>query len=584
MFFLPSFKQALLGVAILCLIIGFLAYPVLPSHGLINVLILALPLFVLTFVADIFVSKVFLKGDPIFLSRRTLVLSLFSLGFWLPFIAIGAGLSFWFGWLIWVKLSLLGYAAILTLRIIVFIATSAAASWRRGIAALLQPTLCVVVFLAFWVGISSGVEWQFLPFIIVAPVIAFMAGLLFFYPLERLGKRTCSVSSIPLFKAFIINWVTDINEPIEKLFEDMGEDTDIEVNVLKFESSKPKAAMIVPLVHPGPFKNVGSSLLPSLLKQEFQKEFGCDTCVPLGILGHERDLASQVQNQKIVSQVLASAQFQASAGLASPLVRVTEGVATASCQIFGDAALLSFSLAPKTTEDLPQELGRIVSEEAAGYGLKHTVVVNTHNSLTDIVDTNEHLEPLRTAASKCLESAVSQSPTHFMVGSASVYPKEFSLKAGMGPGGITALVVQVERQKTAYVVIDGNNMISGLREKVLAALASAGFDQSEVFTTDTHAVSAIITGRRGYHPVGEVMDQEVLMRYIVEVAKKANSNLEVCKAGCLQLTVPQVRVIGEERLKSMTTLVDKGIQIIKKMLVPVFGLEGLILVLLLILL
>ncbi len=64
----------------------------------------------------------------------------------------------------------------------------------------------------------------------------------------------------------------------------------------------------------------------------------------------------------------------------------------------------------------------------------------------------------------------------FMVGAASVFPKEFSLKNGMGTGGITAIVVQVENQKTAYIMIDGNNMIPGLREKILAALASVGFD------------------------------------------------------------------------------------------------------------
>ena len=75
------------------------------------------------------------------------------------------------------------------------------------------------------------------------------------------------------------------NAPLEKFLEDMGQDKDIEVRLLKFDSSKPKAAIIVPLVHPGPFKNIGSSLLPSLLKHGFEKEYGCDTCTPLGILG-----------------------------------------------------------------------------------------------------------------------------------------------------------------------------------------------------------------------------------------------------------------------------------------------------------
>ena len=92
-------------------------------------------------------------------------------------------------------------------------------------------------------------------------------------------------------------------------------------------------------------------------------------CVPLGILGHELDLASQAQNYKIVAQVIASAKFEPQSALASPFVQVKEGDATASCQIFGDTAFLSFTLAPKTTEDLPQELGRIVAEEAKKLGL-----------------------------------------------------------------------------------------------------------------------------------------------------------------------------------------------------------------------
>ena len=176
------------------------------------------------------------------------------------------------------------------------------------------------------------------------------------------------------------------------------------------------------------------------------------------------------------------------------------------------------------------------------------------------------------------------SPTYlFRVGSATVFPTEFNLKGGMGAGGITAIVVEVENQKTAYIVIDGNNMIPGLRETILESLAGLGFDLSEVFTTDTHAVTASVTGRRGYHPVGEVMDHKLLINYIVEVAKKAEANLEISRAGYLHFTVPQVRVIGEERLKSVTTLVDKAIIKAKHVVFPIFGAEALLLILLLLL-
>lgn len=587
MFSLPSLRKATVAVSAVCLVIGLSALAVLPSQKLFYGLALGLAFLVLTFVSDLVTTKITLINDPIFSLRRTLAVSLVGWLVWLVFNVLGIALSVPFGFLIWVKLCLLGSAAVITLRIIVLIATSTSAQWRKGISILLQPTLCLVAFVVFWVNTLVAFPLtQVLIFILISPLICFLAVSLFFYSIERLGQKTFSMRSIPLFRAFIVNWATDQNAPMEKYLEEMGEDKDIEVTLLKFDSSKPKAAIIVPLVHPGPFKNIGSSLLPSLLKQGFEKEYSCSTCTPLGILGHELDLASQEQNYKIISQVIASAKFKSTADLASPSVTIKEGAATASGQLFGDTLFLSFSLAPETTEDLPQSLGRFVVEEAAKYGLNGSAVVNTHNSITDFVDVEAHLSELQTAASKCIQEVVKLQTKKFLIGADSVFPKEFSLRNGMGTGGITAIAVQVENQKTAYVVIDGNNMVSGLREKILTSLASIGFDESEVFTTDTHAVSALITGgragRRGYHPVGEAMDQELLIRYICDVAKNAGANLEVASAGYLHFTVPDVRVIGEERLKSITSLVDKVIKKAKQML-PIFGLEGLFLALLLLL-
>ena len=282
--------------------------------------------------------------------------------------------------------------------------------------------------------------------------------------------------------------------------------------------------------------------------------------------------------------MIASAEFEASADKATPFVKVTDGGVTAVCQVFGKTAFLSFTLAPKTTEDLPQELGRVVREEAEKCGLDCAVVVNAHNSIDDTESMEESLEALRAVASNCLKKAVSLPSKPFEVGAATVFPKEFSLKDGMGPGGITAIVVKVAEQKSAYVVIDGNNMISGLREKILSALASIGFDESEVFTTDTHAVSAVVLGRRGYHPVGEVMSHETLIGYIKEAAKAAVASLESCRAGCNRVVVPKVRVIGQARLESLSLLVDTALKKAKQIVVPIFALEGLLLILLLALL
>ena len=88
-----------------------------------------------------------------------------------------------------------------------------------------------------------------------------------------------------------------------------------------------------------------------------------------------------------------------------------------------------------------------------------------------IIDHCSHLDELKAAASKCLQKAVTLPTKPFMVGQPAVFPKEFTLKAGDGNRRNHSKVVQVEKQKTAYIVIDGNNMVPDLREKIIAALA-----------------------------------------------------------------------------------------------------------------
>jgi putative membrane protein len=582
MFFLPPFKKAVSALAAICIGVVGLSTLFSPTFGgLLSGLFLGASLFAVTVVFDVVICNFVLGADPIYVLRRTVALSLFGWILWVFFILIGVicGIAFDLGW--WIKLCLLGFAALLTFRAVVFLSTSSVPFFRRLIASLLQPFFCVAVFVVFWAQFAGASPYQFIPFLVIAPVLSCVSAWLFLSLIDRLGHKTFGMPAFPLFRAFMLNWVVGLNAPFEDFLEKLGKDENIEVTLLKFDSSKPKAAVIVPLVHPGPFKNIGSSLLPSMLKRNFEKEFSCDACVPLGILGHELDLASQAQNQRIINEVIKSARFTASAEKATPLVKVSEGYVTASCQVFGKTALLSFTLAPKTTEDLPQELGYIVREEAEKLGLDCTIVVNAHNSINDTAEIESSLETLRDVASSCLKKAVSLPSASFQVGSATVYPEAFSLKEGMGPGGITAIVVKVAEQKTAYVVIDGNNMVSGLREEVLSALKAAGFDESEVFTTDTHAVSAVILGRRGYHPVGEAMDHDRLIGYIQEVSKAAEKRLEDCKAGCRSLTVPNVRVIGEARLGSLSLFVDRALRRAKQTVAPIFACEGLVLILLL---
>ncbi len=583
LFSLPSFRRTLTSLVVLCIaVLGASTYVLTPTfEGLAFGLSLGVSLLVSTLLSDYVVTNFILRKDAIFVMRRTAALSMFCWVLWLGFIIPGEIVGAFFGIWFWVKFCLLGFAAVLTLRSVVFFSTSTAGPANRVLASLFQPVICIIPFLAYWTTVNHIDFLQVLPFLIVAPFLGLASANLLVSLIDRLGRKSYGIPAMSLFRAFMLNWVLGLNAPIEEYFEKLGQDQAVEVSLLRFEAAKAKAAILVPQVHPGPFKNIGSSLLPSLLKHGFEEAFGGDSCVLLGILGHELDLASQTQNQKIIGSVIESAKQLTFSRQAKPSAKVTEGSITVCCQTFDDVGLLSFSLAPKTTEDLPQELGRFVREEARRRGLKDAIVINAHNSITEETVLGESLDTMKNAAAKCLDAAVSAASAPFQLGAATVYPKEFSLKDGMGAGGITAVAVKVGEQKIAYVTIDGNNMISGLREEILSAFKSMGFDDGEVFTTDTHAVNAVILGRRGYHPVGESMNHEMLLGYIKEVASTAIERLEFCSVGSLTLTVPKVRVIGQARIEALSTLVDAALQKAKRAVVPIFGLEGLLLILLL---
>jgi putative membrane protein len=578
LFTLPPYPKLLLLLALICISGGLASTAILfpSSEGLVNGLFLGVSLFFVNLVVDYAVSMVILRRDLIYGLKRTTALSLFCWVLWFFFIFVGVAFGLRWG----IRLCLLGFSAAMILRLIVLFSSSSKSYKRLLAASLLQPFSCIIPFLAFW-AITDYTVTSLMLFFIFSLAISLISSLLFISVLNRVGMQTLGIKSIPLFKAFLLNWITDLNGPFEEFLEKLGENQDVEVSLIKFSSSKPKAAIVVPSIHPGPFKNIGSSFLPSMLKTALEKEHNWVVCVPHGLLGHEFDLASQIQNQKIIDRVVEFAKFEVSEVEATPFIKVSNGLATACCQVFGNLVFLSFSLAPKTTEDLPQELGLFVRQEAEKLGLACCVVVNAHNSIDGTINMQEALEALKTVATMCLKKAVSLRRLAFEVGAATVIPKEFGLREGMGPSGITVVVVKVGKQKTAYIVIDGNNMVSGLRENILSTLRSAGIDEGEVFTTDTHSVNAVVLNERGYRPVGEAMDHEKLIAYIKEAILSSLSNLEPVKAACRRITIPNVKVIGGKRLETLCLLIDRTLKKAKKVAIPIFATSGLLLMLVL---
>jgi len=587
LFMLPSHKKIVVWLCILCLLGGLLTIFLLrpTTSGLALGLIFGIAFFSLASLADLIIYSGFMRNDPVFNLRRCCALSLFSCLTWFGLIFLGSLLSvFLENPIFWVKLFILGFSVALIIRLLVFSTTSFADRKGVFISSILQPALCTIPI--FFMGsVIGSLKADFFSLSAIFVFIAVLAVSLFTFLVNRVGRRTLGIASLPLFKAFMANWTENLSAPLEGFLERLGCERDLKLSMLAFRAGeKIKTVIVVPALHSGPFRNVGSSLLPYMIQNALEKKLRCVVSVPHGLAGHELDLSSQLQSERVVEKALSSVNFSPFFSGATPFMRAGKKGASASCQVFGNCALLTLTLSPKTMEDLPQELELNIVKEAEQRDLSSAIVIDAHNSVEGPFNLKEALEPLRKAALSSLDEALSCERAPFEVGAAKIVPEEFGLEEGMGLGGITVIATRVGDQTTAYVTIDGNNMVSGLREEILSALQDIGIADGEVLTTDTHSVNGVVLTERGYHPVGEAMDNAKLISYVRQATMNALSNLEPVEVSWRTETISGVRVIGEKQIGALCFLAEKTAREAKRLAVSLFSAIGVLLVVLLVLL
>jgi predicted neutral ceramidase superfamily lipid hydrolase len=590
LFSLPPHRTLLVELFVACLFSGLLiqiALHLAQPSGLALGLSLGATFFVLTLASDFIIRLSSVKSDPLFNFRRCSALSVYSLLMWIALIILGTFVDFYVPG-IWLKFFLLGFCAALALRLLIFSAASFAGLAKVVVFAALQPVLYVIsVIYTVSTATTFGVNVTLLVFIFMSVLVTVAATFVFIFSIDRVGRAVLGVGSFSVLRAFLASWAEDVNAPFERLFERFSQVSEVQVSALLFHDGKKavKAVMIVPAFHPGPFKSVGSSGLPYMIQVEVESRIkNCVALVPHGLSGHNLDLATQAENQVVLGRTLKLIEASNFGANATPSLYMKGNGATVGCQIINGCALLTLTLAPETMEDLPPELNQMLINEAKNNGLSTAIAVDAHNSINGSFKIDEAIKPLQEAAFTNLQKASKLKSANFQIGVARETPKEFGLSEGMGPGGIAVLVVKVGGQTTAYVTIDGNNMITGLREKILAALTEIGINESEVFTTDTHVVNAVVLNARGYHPVGEAMNHDLLIDYVRRAARRALENLEPAEAAWATDTVSNVKVIGEQQIAAMSTLLDKAMKRARDLAITVFPLAAAILAALLLLL
>ena len=407
-------------------------------------------------------------------------------------------------------------------------------------------------FLQSAAGIAVG-AWFFTPgFVPYALLLQAVFGMVFVFLIwliERPLRRAFQISGLNFLNTFIAH-LTDGSKNMEDFFREIGEEVYVpEVSLFFSRGSGKDALFTVPNVHPGPMGDVGGGNLPRILHDTFPEE----TLVAHGCATHDFNLVSESEIHKIACAVEASREGLTFAATASRPVRVVSGSVSILCQRFGNALLMVSTRSPDRTEDLDYSIGLAIMAEGR-CGFSHVAFVDAHNCMTSV---GSPVLPATKIATEYIAAAregfatardLPQEPLAIGVSHVRV---PFSREQGFGSLGVQVLATEVEGKRAAYVLVDGNNMAEGVRER-LRSVALGHADDAEIMTTDTHTVNTI----SGKNPVGYRVPAEEIIPYVEQAVREAVADLAPARVGAATATCEGVVVFGSQRVSQLASTVN----------------------------
>jgi putative membrane protein len=489
------------------------------------------------------------------------IISLFPIAVLLPLFS-------WVGLLVgqktlWEYGFLVGLAVSFPVRLLSTDAMSSLAAWRKLSAALTTPILTTASFLAVGYFVSPATPLQtLLPKVLVllvtCSVVSALGVSFIIRRVEVSGRSEIGSSPMQLFRSFLHHWLRKTPTALEERLLTLSTEGSIETKILSFsgEGSRPKASFVVSNFHPGPYRDMGSGGLPSELKQSLEESQHGVVQVPHGISNHKLNIVSHRDIDRLLSAAREKYPSDHLISKASSMIREKEGEAIVSGQAFGNIVLLTITLAPNEMEDLPTLVSTEVEREALRLGFD-VLIVDAHNSIVGQTSiTPVQAERIIASAVRVLGRLKTLSQGPFSVGSAYDALDTYTLREGIGPGGLSVLVVKTESDIVSYVTVDGNNMQQGLRDKILQSIREAGVSDAEVMTTDTHLVTGLVRSPLGYYPVGAALPTATFVTRITTTVQRAVTNLEESSAGFSKFSL-QLQVLGSETFQSITGFIGR---------------------------
>jgi putative membrane protein len=455
-----------------------------------------------------------------------------------------------------------GCAVIFAFRTIIIWGTSNIRLASSVVVAAIQPALILsmLTVIVSLTGLTTNLgEFSIIAIllkIIIASIILVLAIFSFVLVIESPMRKNLGVGGLELLSLFIAH-ISEGSQALEMVFDDMGETIETLVGVLSFKGKNGiKALFLAPSVHPGPVGEIGGGNMPTLLGEKF----GTFTMVSHGPSTHDFNPVASRELDKIERVVKESLDNMEYHDYASQFFRVENENAQIGGQFFGDDLVLLVTFSPHGFDDIDFGVGLAAMNAARSKGARNIIMVDCHNSFVPdsrILPGNKEVFQLLGAVEKIVK--IDEQET-IRIGCSYDPMEGFTKEQGVGQSGVKVMIIEVGgKQKTAYILLDANNMVLNYREKVIDAVLPLGIDEVEVMTTDTHYVNTL---SGGHNPIGSKVPDEIIDE-IKKATLKAMGDLEPVKVGVKVADIKDIKTFGPTHATELVTTISSIIAVSK---------------------
>ena len=401
---------------------------------------------------------------------------------------------------------------------------------------------------------ATSIPQDYLAVLVLGSII-YIVGVVWSILADRAGYPHLK-STFRILQAFLSAWTENKQEKMEDIFDSRSKTDKIKTMVIKFERDQDKSIFVVlPDVHPGPFNPIGGSDLPHKMFKFFEN----NAIVLHSVSDHSKNLPTNGEVNKYLESLKNSVLKNTGKECSLPLQTKSNDF-TLTCINFKTIVIMIVSK-DGGMEDLPYSIRERIERYATEVGYSSIMVVDAHNGLGKKIASEEE-EVICNLALRSLNKLKEHQYHSYKVGYANSMNSSIKF-IELGGAGIGVINFQIDNQNYLIGWADSNNLVNGLREKILDELNKQGLNMLEVCSSDTHSSSGKRT-RQGYYALGNVTTDKDIVCAFKEISQKALFNTTSTSSSSSYLEgYSEIKLMGSDQFDNYAKALNKSMNITK---------------------